>query len=86
YYIHGHSVGGTNPTLIEAVSLKKPIIAFKTSFNKEILNNNAIYFKNEKELNSILNFKIYIGLKNPEFKYSYTSEYINNGYSRLILD
>lgn len=86
YYIHGHSVGGTNPTLIEAVSLKKPIIAFKTSFNKEILNNNAIYFKNEKELSSILNSKIYIGLKNPEFKYSYTSEYINNGYSRLILD
>ena len=34
FYIHGHSVGGTNPTLIEAISLSKPIIAYKSIFNR----------------------------------------------------
>ncbi len=54
FYIHGHSVGGTNPTLIEAISLKKPVIAFNAIFNRLILKKNCYYFKTQQELENIL--------------------------------
>ena len=44
YYIHGHKVGGTNPTLIEAINLKK-ILAYDCSFNKEILGKKIFILK-----------------------------------------
>ena len=34
-YIHGHSVGGTNPSLVEAMNLHLPIIAYDVLYNKE---------------------------------------------------
>ena len=84
FYIHGHSVGGTNPTLIEAISLKKKIIAFKTFFNKEILNDNCVYFSNTEQLKNILKNKSYESIKLCEFKKEFTAEYINNTYLNLI--
>lgn len=83
YYIHGHSVGGTNPTLIEAISLKKGVISFKTFFNKEILKENAIYFKNAAELTAILNSGSYKQIKPAEFRDVYTADYINKIYLNL---
>ena len=59
-YIHGHSAGGTNPSLVEAMFLKLPIIAFDCSFNRATTNNNCLYFENSidltnkiKDINSI---------------------------------
>ncbi|KAA3157315.1 glycosyltransferase family 1 protein, partial [Akkermansia sp. BIOML-A63] len=49
-YIHGHSAGGTNPSLVEAMSFGKPIIAFDVVYNRETTGNKAYYFKNCKEL------------------------------------
>jgi glycosyltransferase involved in cell wall biosynthesis len=49
-YIHGHSAGGTNPSLVEAMGLRLPIIAFDVNFNRHTLNNNGVYFKNQHEL------------------------------------
>ena len=45
YYIHGHKVGGTNPTLIEAINLKKKIFAYDCSFNREILGKKNLFQK-----------------------------------------
>lgn len=84
YYIHGHSVGGTNPTLIEAVNLQKIVISFKTFFNREILKENAIYFKNIDELLNILKLKKYQNAKKPSFEKLYKAKYINNIYLDLI--
>ncbi len=53
-YIHGHSVGGTNPSLLEAIFSDVPIIAFHSPFNIHILGNDNCYFRNVKELISIL--------------------------------
>lgn len=53
-YIHGHSAGGTNPSLVEAMFFKKPIIAFDVIYNKETTENKATYFKNVNELISCL--------------------------------
>ena len=45
-YIHGHSAGGTNPALVEAMFLGLPIIAFSNGFNEYTTENKAIYFNN----------------------------------------
>jgi len=56
-YFHGHSVGGTNPSLLEAMASNSLILAHDNEFNKSILNNNAFYFTTpehiEKYIDSI---------------------------------
>lgn len=49
-YIHGHSAGGTNPSLVEAMYLKLPIIAFDVAYNKVTTESKALYFKNIQDL------------------------------------
>lgn len=49
-YFHGHSVGGTNPSLLEAMAAKSLIAAHKNEFNQAILHNNAFYFSNALEV------------------------------------
>ena len=54
-YFHGHSVGGTNPSLLEAMASRAFIIAHNNPFNKAILQENAYYFLNALEVKNILN-------------------------------
>jgi hypothetical protein len=54
-YIHGHSAGGTNPSLVEALQYDSPIFAFDCSFNRATLTNSEFYFRSSDDLNSILN-------------------------------
>ncbi len=35
-YIHGHSVGGTNPSLLRAMGAGAPVLAFDCEFNREV--------------------------------------------------
>jgi glycosyltransferase involved in cell wall biosynthesis len=49
-YIHGHSAGGTNPSLVEAMYTGKPVIAWDNEFNRITTNNLSLYFKNQNEL------------------------------------
>ena len=49
-YFHGHSVGGTNPSLLEAMAAGAFIAAHSNPFNKSILKDNALYFTNLKEV------------------------------------
>src|SRR5437764_11687109 len=44
-YFHGHSVGGTNPSLLEAMSSGALIAAHDNVFNRAILEEDAFYFK-----------------------------------------
>ncbi|MCU6670151.1 DUF1972 domain-containing protein [Enterobacteriaceae bacterium H4N4] len=43
-YIHGHSAGGTNPSLVEAMHFSVPVIAFDCTFNRYSTNNVALFF------------------------------------------
>lgn len=52
-FIHGHSVGGTNPSLIEAMASSNLIAAHFNQFNKAVLGTNAVYFSHSKELEMI---------------------------------
>ncbi len=49
-YIHGHSAGGTNPSLVEAMYLGLPIIAYKVSYNRTTTENKALYFTDAESL------------------------------------
>ena len=53
-YIHGHSAGGTNPSLVEAMHLELPILAYGVPYNRETTHQKALYFNNSKTLTSLL--------------------------------
>jgi len=42
-YFHGHSVGGTNPTLVQAMATETPIVARDTPYNREVLGNHGVF-------------------------------------------
>jgi glycosyltransferase involved in cell wall biosynthesis len=49
-YIHGHSAGGTNPSLVEAMFLGLPIFAFDCVYNRFTTENQCAYWANMDEL------------------------------------
>lgn len=44
-YIHGHEVGGTNPSLLEALASTKLNLLLDVGFNKEVAADGALYWK-----------------------------------------
>lgn len=42
-YFHGHSVGGTNPALVQAMALGAPVVARDTVYNREVLGNRGAF-------------------------------------------
>lgn len=54
-YFHGHSAGGTNPSLLEIMALKKIIITYDCKFNKEVGKDSMIYFHDSKNIADIIN-------------------------------
>lgn len=48
-YIHGHQVGGTNPSLVEALAAANAIIASDNMFNRWVAGDSALYFSNIQE-------------------------------------
>jgi len=46
-YIHGHSVGGTNPALLKALGYGNLVLALDTSFNRQVMEKHGILFKND---------------------------------------
>lgn len=53
-YVHGHSAGGTNPSLVEAMHFGKAVLAFDCSYNRSTTEDKALYFKNSAELQRVL--------------------------------
>lgn len=90
FYVHGHSAGGTNPSLVEAMNLGLPIFAFSVNYNIETTGGKARYFKNELELSSLLESidKIDLLSLGREMqviaKEKYAWEIINNKYKMLF--
>ena len=92
-YIHGHEVGGTNPSLLEALATTNLNLLLDVGFNKEVGEDCALYFsKEEGSLSSLINNEleskgIYeLGIKAKsriEEEYSWVK--IINKYERLLL-
>ncbi|SDS09936.1 Glycosyltransferase involved in cell wall bisynthesis [Mucilaginibacter mallensis] len=53
-YFHGHSVGGTNPSLLEAMASEALIAAHDNPFNKSVLSSDAFYFSNAEGVKDLV--------------------------------
>jgi len=53
-YFHGHSVGGTNPSLLEAMASQALICANQNLFNSTILEKDALYFSSAKDVAKVI--------------------------------
>ena len=67
-YLHGHSVGGTNPSLLEAMAAKTLIIAHNNKFNISVLGDDAFYFSSSDDLIQL--FKQDLAIKKEKFVYN----------------
>lgn len=54
-YLHGHSVGGTNPSLLEALACGNLIIAHDNPYNREVAGDEALYFRTPADVAASLN-------------------------------
>ncbi|MDC6366487.1 MULTISPECIES: DUF1972 domain-containing protein [Flavobacteriaceae] len=89
-YFHGHSVGGTNPSLLEAMASSSFIIANDNIFNKSILGNDAFYFKTSKDVAELLrhNKKEYLDFikaNKTKIESLYSWRIINDKYENYLI-
>ena len=91
-YIHGHTVGGTNPSLIEALGAAQPVLAHNNKFNRWVAGPSAKFFDDEhscaNQLDVILNSpvilkKMSIGSK-KRFDSMFTWDQVLDGYEQLL--
>lgn len=75
-YFHGHTVGGTNPSLLEAMASKALLAAHDNDFNKGVLKENAFYFSSATEVKKILN----------SIKKSDNLQFVANNYDAIASD
>lgn len=92
-YFHGHSVGGTNPSLLEAMACGCSIAAHDNVFNQAVLQKEGDYFSTAGDVSSIMNkpadssLIIQHKLLNLEkIRTIYNPEKILNAYEELILN
>lgn len=94
-YIHGHSVGGTNPSLLEALSRTDVNLVYDVSFNKEVAKDGAIYWSEEYALlrnlikkcdEASIDKRYELGLQaKARIESAYTWDYITDQYEELFL-
>lgn len=53
-YVHGHQVGGTNPSLVEALGCGNPVIAHDNRYNRWVAGESALYFSCEQDVAAAL--------------------------------
>ncbi|HEY8164928.1 MAG TPA: glycosyltransferase [Gemmatimonadaceae bacterium] len=57
-YVHGHSVGGTNPSLLKAMGFGNCILALDTVFNREALGDDGVFFPRDARVLADLMMKL----------------------------
>jgi len=79
-YFHGHSVGGTNPSLLEAMAAQAYICAHNNIFNRSVLGDDAYYFGNASDVADVI--RGWDGIKiDRDLLVSHNIEKIANSYS-----
>jgi glycosyltransferase involved in cell wall biosynthesis len=53
-YVHGHSVGGTNPSLLRAMGAGAPVLAYDVEFNREVTGGAALFWGDADDLTAHL--------------------------------
>ena len=80
-YFHGHSVGGTNPSLLEAMAAGCFVLAHDNIFNRAVLKENALYYPSPEKVAEYLNDMDDIVNKYKKECTSANIELIRNEYS-----
>jgi glycosyltransferase involved in cell wall biosynthesis len=53
-YVHGHSAGGTNPSLVEAMTAGMPVLAFDVDYNRHTTDGQALYWSDPEALTRLI--------------------------------
>lgn len=92
-YFHGHSVGGTNPSLLEAMASEALIAAHNNPFNKSVLHADAFYFSNSNEVKHLVenvqrkeNERMMVRNNLNKITYQFNWEKIINEYEAFIIE
>lgn len=93
-YLHGHEVGGTNPSLLESLGITNLNLLYDVGFNREVAENTALYWtKEEGNLSGLINRvermsdadRDAIGAKaKARIRQSYSWEYICGRYEEVL--
>lgn len=95
-YLHGHSVGGTNPSLLEALATTRLSLLYDVSFNREVAQDSALYWPlDEGRLASLLEkadalkeeqISMLDAKSTDRIRQEFSWEKINNEYEMLWLN
>ncbi len=92
-YFHGHSSGGTNPSLLEAMASSSLIYAHDNVFNRAVLKENSFYFKDAIDIAELINKDIdensklsWITANINQLKSVYNWEKVIDSYYELFTD
>jgi glycosyltransferase involved in cell wall biosynthesis len=91
-YLHGHTVGGTNPSLVEALAAGSPVIAHDNKYNTWVAGDAGLYFKSASDAEKCMDEL----LANPElakklhdnalarFESEFTWDHVAGQYEALL--
>jgi glycosyltransferase involved in cell wall biosynthesis len=92
-YFHGHSVGGTNPSLLEAMASEALIAAHNNPFNQAVLSNDAFYFSNPNDVKQLVETvqrhepeKIMVNNNLQKIKDLFNWEGVVDGYEQYAIE
>ena len=92
-YLHGHTVGGTNPSLVEAMAAGNAVIAHDNRYNRWVAGDGAVYFDNAESVDRLVGELLAdekrrkaLGQASLErFEKHFTWEYIGGEYEKILL-
>jgi len=91
-YFHGHSVGGTNPSLLEAMGCSCCIAAHNNAFNRYVLGEDSYYFNNSNDVAHIINSyaencrEYYVQNNKIKIKINYNWKSISKQYLEILIN
>lgn len=88
-YLHGHEVGGTNPSLIEALASTRLNLLLDVGFNKEVGEDSSLYWnKEEGNLSTLINNCDKLTSNDIEQYNSKSSKRVNDSYTwnKIVTD
>lgn len=95
-YVHGHSVGGTNPSLLRAMGAGAPVLAYDVEFNREVTAGQALFWSDAGMLTALVD-DVAAGLFNrrledlrrsgqERIREAYQWDAVTDDYEKLIVD
>lgn len=93
FYVHGHTVGGTNPSLVEALGAGSPVLAHDNRFNRWVAGEGALFFSDEQACDRqmtklVQNDDLVAGMRGGSkrrYLQQFTDDKVHGAYERLLV-